>query len=134
MQAINSPEIYWLTLTTLMTGLLWLPYIANQLIVMGPWRAVSNSDPEAVQRSDWAKRATAGHRNAVENLVVFAPLAIAVHVSGVGSETTATACMVYFWVRSAHYLIYILAIPVLRTLMFAAGVVCQLLLVAALLS
>ena len=46
MQAINSPEIYWLTLTTLMTGLLWLPYIANQLIVMGPWRAVSNSDPE----------------------------------------------------------------------------------------
>jgi len=35
--------------------------------------------------------------NAVENLVVFAPLAIAVQVTGSGNAVTALACEIYFW-------------------------------------
>ena len=128
-----SPEIYWLTVTALVTGLLWLPYIGNQLLLMGLWQAVRNSDPAAVERSAWAMRAAAAHRNAVEYLVVFAPLALAVHTLGVSSETTALACMVYFWARVGHYVVYLFGIPLLRTLLFAVGVVCQLALAAALL-
>ncbi|MEM7254821.1 MAG: MAPEG family protein [Pseudomonadota bacterium] len=133
MQNALSPELFWLTAITLLTALLWLPYIGNQLLVMGIWPAISNSDPGEVKRSDWAFRASAAHRNAVENLVVFAPLALAVHVAGVANETTALACLVYFWVRVAHYIIYTLGIPLLRTLSFAAGVICQLALAARLL-
>tara|TARA_A100001037_G_scaffold291269_1_gene305164 strand:- start:217 stop:621 length:405 start_codon:yes stop_codon:yes gene_type:complete len=129
----TSPEIYWVCATALLTGLLWLPYIGNQLFLMGPWRAVANSDPRAVERSPWAARAAAAHRNAVENLVIFAPLAIGVHVVGVGSEMTATACLVYFWARVGHYVTYLLGVPVVRTLSFALGVVCQIVLAAAVL-
>jgi len=118
-------EIYWLAWTCVLTGLLWAPYILNQLSVMGPWRAVSNSDPNAVERAGWAVRASAAHRNAVENLVVFAPLALGVGLTGAGSEATAAACLAYFWIRAGHYLVYLLAIPVLRTVLFALGVVCQ---------
>ena len=128
-----SPEIYWLTVTALVTGLLWLPYIGNQLLLMGLWQAVRISDPAAVERAAWAMRAAAAHRIAVENLVVFAPLALAVHTLGVSSETTALACMVYFWARVGHYVVYLFGIPLLRTLLFAVGVVCQLALAAALL-
>ena len=27
-----SPELYWLTLTALMTGLLWIPYILQRMV------------------------------------------------------------------------------------------------------
>lgn len=133
MQSAAPPEIYWLTLTALLTTVLWLPYIVNQILRMGLWAALSNSDSNAVVRSPWALRAAAAHRNGVENLAVFAPLAIAVQLLNVGTATTAMACMIYFIARIAHYLVYILGIPVVRTLVFAVGVGCQLVLVAAIL-
>ena len=34
-----SPELYWLTITTLMTGLMWVPYILNRLVEKGPLKA-----------------------------------------------------------------------------------------------
>jgi uncharacterized MAPEG superfamily protein len=37
------------------------------------------------------------------------------------SRPWATACIVYFWARVAHYLAYISAIPYLRTLTFAVS-------------
>jgi uncharacterized MAPEG superfamily protein len=133
MNANLSAELYWMTLTALLTGLLWLPYILNQILCMGMWKALSNSDSAQVVRADWARRAAAAHTNAVENLVVFAPLAIAVHLLGVGSELTATAAAAYFFLRVAHYVVYMLAVPVLRTLLFAGGVACQVTLAVAVL-
>lgn len=132
MQEPLSPELYWMTLTILLTALLWVPYIINQVVRMGLIGALG-SDPAAIERSPWALRATAAHRNAVENLVIFAPLAIAVHITGASTETTALACMAYFFIRAAHYIIYVIGISGLRTLVFAAGVVCQFTLIGALL-
>ena len=37
-----TTEIYWLTLTTLMTGLFWVPYILNRIAVRGLGRAMGN--------------------------------------------------------------------------------------------
>ncbi|MCH9670820.1 MAG: MAPEG family protein [Gammaproteobacteria bacterium] len=133
MPSTTTPELYWLTLTAVMTALLWLPYILNQIVRMGLMPALTNSNPAATERSDWARRATAAHNNAVENLVVFTALALAVHLTGTGNETTGTACMIYFIVRAAHYIVYVLGVPVLRTLLFAAGVGCQLTLAGAVL-
>ena len=133
MNANLSTELYWMTLTALLTGLLWLPYILNQILSMGMWKALSNSDSAQVVRSAWARRAAAAHTNAVENLVVFAPLAIAVHLLGAGTESTATAAAAYFFLRVAHYIAYLLGVPVLRTLLFAAGVACQVTLAVAVL-
>lgn len=128
-----SPELKWMAATALATGLMWVPYILGMIASRGLVSALTQRDGNDPGGFAWCKRAQRGHMNALENLAVFAPLAIGVHVAGVGTETTAMAAMIFFWVRLAHYLVYLTGIPVIRTLLFAVGVVCQLALATALL-
>ncbi len=127
-----TPELYWMTATAVLTALLWMPYVLNLMAERRLMGALRNPSGEPMQAA-WARRAKAAHTNAVENLAVFAPLAIAVSVLGVGTAATATASLVYFCARAAHYVIYTAGVPVLRTLTFTVGLVCQLVLAAALL-
>ncbi|MDG1020342.1 MAG: MAPEG family protein [Emcibacteraceae bacterium] len=120
-------ELYWLILTTLMTSLMWLPYILNRIMTRGLMPALK-SGPADSPHSAWAERAILAHKNAVENLVVFAPLVIATHILGMGTSLTAQMCMVYFIARLAHYIIYTAGIAVLRTLIFAVSFLAQLIL------
>jgi uncharacterized MAPEG superfamily protein len=129
-----TAEIYWTTLTILMTALFWMPYIIDRILEHGLWTAVSNPQPDTPPKSAWAGRMMKGHRNAVENLAIFAPLALAVSFTGVGTSATATACVVYFFARLAHFLIYTLGIPLMRTLTFFIGFVCQVVLALALIN
>ena len=119
-------ELYWLALTDLMTALFWLPYILNRLVEMGIGQAVFNPNSDPAPKALWAKRMMCAHQNAVENLVVFAPLVIVLHLAGASTSLTATAALVYFFTRLAHYIVYTLGIPGMRTITFAIGVVCQL--------
>ena len=128
-----SSEIYWLTLTVLMTALFWVPYILNRMIEMGIWAAISNPNSDTTPRAAWAQRMTNAHSNAVENLVIFAPLVIAVHIVGTGNELTAIAVKTYFFVRLIHFVGYSAGIPLIRTIMFLIGVACQIVLALAVL-
>ncbi|MEO0871576.1 MAG: MAPEG family protein [Pseudomonadota bacterium] len=116
-----TPDIYWLTLTALMIALFWVPYVINRILEDGLWPALRNPNPDGRPKAAWAVRAEAAHRNAVENLVVFAPLALAVVMTGRADTVTALAGMIFFVSRAAHFLVYTAGIPVLRTLLFAAG-------------
>ncbi len=130
-----SPELFWLTAVCVMTGLMWVPYIVNRVQELGPpgWGWAPPPDPPP--RAAWAARAVRAHLNAVENLVVFAPLALGVQAAHVGSSTTAAACAAYFAARAAHYLIGVIGMPIVpRTLAFLAGVGAQMTLGWALLS
>ena len=71
-----STEIFWLTLTVAMTGLLWAPYILDRIMVRGLMGAMANPSPNDKGQSPWARRLMAAHTNAVENLVIFAPLVL----------------------------------------------------------
>ncbi len=122
---ILSPELYWLTLTVLMTGLMWVPYILNRLVEQGPLVALWDPQGETATRVPWADRMMRAHQNAVENLVIFAPLVLALQLVGITSALTVTACLVYFFARLTHYVVFTLGIPVLRVLAFATGVVAQ---------
>jgi uncharacterized MAPEG superfamily protein len=124
-------ELFWLTLTAALTGLLWLPYILDRIVARGLMGAMANPHPEDVPHSAWAARLMAAHGNAVENLVVFATLVLTAHVLGIASATTAFAAALYFWARLVHAVVYTLGIPVLRTLSFAGGFVAQALFVLA---
>lgn len=127
MQTLSS-ELTFLTLTAAFTGLLWIPIIVNRLAEMGPWKALKNPEPDVRPEADWAYRLSAAHRNAVENLVVFAPLAVAVHVAGLATQTTAIASAAFFASRVAHAVIYTFGVPLLRTIAFLVGFICQALL------
>ena len=121
----DHPELYWLTATVALTALLWLPYIVRFIAEIGLGKALWDPTGEHPIETPWAQRARRAHANAVENLVVFAPLAILVAQLGVGDSTTATAAMVFFFARLAHFVIYLFGLPVVRTLAFAVCWVCQ---------
>jgi uncharacterized MAPEG superfamily protein len=123
-----QPELYWLTLTCLMTGLLWVPYILQLIVQLGPVQAIWDPTGAHPHDADWALRAKRAHYNAVENLVVFAPLVLVVVLTGTGTALTATAAAAYFFLRLAHYLIHTAAVPVLRTVVFLGGWLCQMVL------
>ncbi|HHH44004.1 MAG TPA: MAPEG family protein [Gammaproteobacteria bacterium] len=128
-----SPELYWLTLTVLMTGLMWVPYILNRLAEQGPLVALRDPEGETATRVPWAERMMRAHQNAVENLVIFAPLVLALQLAGISSPVTITASLVYFFARLTHYVVFSLGVPVVRILAFATGVVAQVTLALALL-
>jgi len=119
-----NTELIYLTWVTALTGLLWVPYILDRIVVWGLLDAVGYpANPK--QQSAWAARLMKAHHNAVENLVVFAALVLAAHAAGIGNAATATACVVYFWARLVHVLAYTFAIPWVRTLAFTVGFFAQ---------
>lgn len=128
--AAVSPELLYTTLTAAFTGITWMPIIVNRLVEMGPWKALRNPEPDVRPHANWAYRLTQAHRNAVENLVVFAPLAIIVHVLGLGTSLTAAAASTFLIARIAHAIIYTLGIPLFRTIAFLIGFLCQMVLAA----
>ncbi len=119
-----TPELFYLTLVTALTGLLWVPYILDRLAVRGLTDAVGypvNPKPQ----SPWAQRLMKAHDNAVENLVVFATLVLVAHVLGIIDAVIAGACMWYFWARVVHAIAYTFAVPWVRTLAFTVGFFAQ---------
>ncbi len=128
-----SQEMFWLILTALMTSLFWVPYVLNRMAVRGVVGAMANPSPDLKPQPAWAERAKQAHANAVENLVVFAALVLALEVLKAGNALTATAAAVYFWARLAHFVVYTAGIPVVRTLAFVAGWAVQVVLALSLL-
>jgi uncharacterized MAPEG superfamily protein len=101
-----------------LTLLLWIPYILARLMTYGLVPTLAyRADKEPLPA--WAERAKKAHYNAIENLAPFAALVLTAQLAGTSNATTATACIVYFWARVAHYLVALTAIPYLRTLTFA---------------
>jgi uncharacterized MAPEG superfamily protein len=127
-----SRELFWLTMTVILTGVLWVPYIADRAMVRGLWKTLDNPSPKDKPQSPWAQRLYFAHTNAVDNLVIFAPLVLILDSLGRSTQTTAIACAIYFWARLAHAVVYALGVPVLRTLAFTVGFLAQAALVLAL--
>jgi uncharacterized MAPEG superfamily protein len=126
-----TPELFWLTLTVILTGLLWVPYILNRCQVRGMGGAMANPTPGAKPHAPWATRLMFAHDNAVENLIVFAPLVLILNEIDYSTKWTVYASAVYFWARLAHVFVYTLGLPVFRTLAFTVGFLAQVVLVLA---
>ena len=126
-----TKELLWLTLTIILTGVLWVPYIIDRAMVRGLMGTMANPSRHDKPQSAWAQRLYFAHTNAVENLIIFAPLVLILDAQGHSTEGTLIACAVYFWARLAHAVVYTMGVPVLRTLAFSVGFVAQAALVLA---
>ena len=120
-----SRELLWLALTIIMTGLMWVPYIIDRIMVRGTIGAMANPSRKDKPQSPWAQRLYFAHTNAVENLVIFAPLVLILDANSHSTMSTQIACAVYFWARLAHAVVYTMGVPVLRTLTFSVGFLAQ---------
>lgn len=124
-------ELFWLTMTIILTGVMWIPYTLDRCMVRGLSGAMANPSPRAKPQSAWAQRLYFAHTNAVENLIIFAPLVLILDTIGRSTEMTALACAVYFWARLGHAIVYTAGLPVVRTLIWTVGFLAQAALVLA---
>ena len=124
-------ELFWLTMTVILTGVMWIPYVLNRCQVRGRTGAMANPSRNDKPHSEWATRMMFAHDNAVENLIIFAPLVLILSQLDYSTKWTALACAVYFWSRVAHLIVYTIGLPVFRTLTFTVGFFAQVVLVLA---
>jgi uncharacterized MAPEG superfamily protein len=94
-------------------------------MVRGLLPAMANPSRNDKPLADWASRLLFAHDNAVENLIVFAPLVLILNAADVSTPTTVLACAVYFWSRVAHLIVYTMGLPIFRTLAFFIGFLAQ---------
>jgi len=117
----------YLLATTVLTALIRVPWMVNKVTVRGLKNVVgypSESEPLA----GWARRLWYAHQDALDNLVIFAPLIVLVYLADASSRLTEIAAGIYFWSRTIHAVVYALAWPWIKTAAYLAGFAAQLLL------
>ena len=119
----NNPELIILTLICLLTVMMWIPYIIARATRGNVAPAAGNGHSPSTGLSPWAQRAQKAHANAVENLVIFAPLVVVAALLNVNNAITLIAAKVYLLARIVHYIAHTAGIPVIRTLAFQTGFV-----------
>lgn len=110
---------FFTALTATWIAIAWMPYILDRIMVRGFMGALANYDAAALPQSPWAQRAMRAHTVAVEAFVAFAPLAVLAMIRMPDDGLPGIFAMTFFIGIFAHYIIYCLGIPVLRTLSFA---------------
>jgi uncharacterized MAPEG superfamily protein len=128
-----KPELMYLLWVTILTALMWVPYVLDRMAVRGLVDTVGYPENPKPQ-SPWARRMQSAHANAVENLVIFAVLVLVANATGVSNAATVFAAALYFWARLAHLLAYTFALPWVRTLAFVGGFAAQVIFVLQLLT
>ena len=119
-----KPELISLVEVSTFTGLLWIPYVLNRMVVAGIDDTVGYPANTPVL-APWAQRLRAAHANAVENLVVFAALVLAAQALDIHTPAIAFAGSLYLASRILHAIVYALGIKWLRTIAFTGGFVAQ---------
>jgi len=116
-------ELFYLLLTSILTGVLWIPVVIGYVSSRGPLTPSAYKVAPTTPLPDWVNRANRAHLNAVENLAPFAAVVLIAQATGVSSPVTATCAAVYFYARLAHAVIHIsgFASFMARTVAFTAA-------------
>src|SRR6185503_14912692 len=117
-------DLKYLAYTALLTAALWIPYIISQVTTNGFLAPVNYRDPAQRPVPLWGRRADRAHLNAVEAFAPFAALVLVAHVAGKANAMTAFWATSFFWLRLIHAVVYWLAIPYIRTVVFTLGFIC----------
>ncbi|MFN0184807.1 MAG: MAPEG family protein [Aquabacterium sp.] len=121
-----TPDLRYLAFTAMLTGSLWIPYVICQVMTNGFLTPTNYADPQPRPVPLWGKRADRALMNGIEVLGTFAALVIVAHLAGKANTTTAMWAAVFFWARAAHAVVYWLAVPYIRTVLFTVGYVAML--------
>ncbi len=131
--------ITYLALSGILTVLLWTPYIVDRLFSWGLKDFLLNYPKwfpvEEPKTPMWAQRAKRAHLNMVETMPAFVAVVVAAIATGDAGVISSAAfwAQIFFFARIIHALVYILAVPAMRTpvylvswfaiLMIGAGII-----------
>lgn len=122
-----TPELQYLVWVSILTLLIRAAWMADKVMVRGLGKVTGfPSDSEPL--SAWGTRAWIAHEDAIQNLVIFALLILALHAVGESNAITRLAAATYFWARLCHVVVYTLGIPRIKTVAFAVAFGAQLVL------
>lgn len=128
MEELLADELFWLTLTILSIPLHYAPYTLERIVKGGFFKALSDPQPDLEAKAPWAVRSQRAHKNAIENLILFAPMVITVELLGVNNEITSIAAMAYFVSRIAYLFVYTLGVPFVRPPLFGISLLATIIL------
>src|SRR5450631_393498 len=118
-----TTDLKYLAFTAILTAALWIPYVVAQVATNGFLAPENYVDPTPRSLPLWGKRADRTYINAVEVFAPFAALVIIAQIAGKADAMTAFWAVAFFWLRLAHAIVYLAAIPYVRTLIFTLGFV-----------
>jgi uncharacterized MAPEG superfamily protein len=118
-----STELKYLAFTAMLTASLWIPYVVAQVATNGFLTPQNYLDPTPRPLPFWGRRADRLYMNAVETFAPFAALVLLIHAVGKENGTTAFLAMSFFWLRVVHAVVYLAAIPFIRTIVFVLAYV-----------
>src|SRR5271166_3159113 len=116
-----TTDFQYLAYTALLAASLWIVYIVAQVMTNGFLAPQNYVDPAQRPVPLWGQRANRAHLNAVEAFAPFAALVLIAHVAGKADGMTAFWAMSFFWLRLAHAVVYWLALPFVRAVIFTLG-------------
>ena len=90
-------------------------------MVRGLMGALAHYDANAKPQTPWAQRAMRAHNVSIQAFAAFAPLAVIAMMKIPADGYAGIMAMTFFAGIFAHYIIYCLGIPVLRTLGLRTG-------------
>ena len=94
----------------------------RNVLVLGLPTAAGNQH-DVAPWTGWNDRLNRAIRNLIEAIAIFAPIVIAVQISGLNNETTAMGAQIFVIARIAHAVVYTLGVPWVRTAAWFVGVV-----------
>jgi len=118
-----TTELFYLLLTAILTGVLWIPVVIGYVLTRGPLKPSDYKVAPTSPLPDWVNRANRAQINAAENFATFAPVVLIAHVVGVSTSITAISAAVYFFARAAHAVIHIsgFSLFMARTVLFTVA-------------
>ena len=118
-----KPELLYLLLTALLTGILWIPVVIGYVSARGPLTPAAYRVAPTSSLPDWVNRANRAHQNAVESFAPFAAVVLVAQALGVSSPITQTCAAVYFYARVAHAVVHISGFArfMARTMLFVVA-------------
>lgn len=116
-------ELFYLLLTAILTGVLWIPVVIGYTSSRGPLKPSDYKRASTTPLPDWVNRANRAHMNAVENIGPFAAVVLIAHATGVSTGVTVACAAVYFYARLVHAVLHITGFGLFmaRTVVFTVG-------------
>jgi uncharacterized MAPEG superfamily protein len=106
----------------------WALIVAAALIQARAWtpsgmRTAMGNAKGTAEPGSFAARADRAGKNMLENLVLFAALALVASVAGITDPDVELGARIFFWARLAYIPIYLVGVPVARTAVWAISVI-----------
>ena len=106
-------ELFYLLLSAILTGLLWIPVVIGYVSARGPLKPEDYRSAPTAPLPDCVNCSNRSYFKAVENLAPFAAVVLIAQAIGFSTALTGICAAVFFYARLAHALFHLSGVTLL---------------------